>query len=361
MDEMGLMSFWKNKNILLTGHNGFKGSWLSFILNKFEANVTGISLENQTSPNLFEALDLNNNLNSINFNIENYSAFNDVINEIRPEIVIHMAAQPLVGLSYAKPLETFSSNTLGTLNILESTRNNACVKSLLIITSDKCYLNQDSQEGYKEEDKLGGHDPYSASKAAAEIISQSYIKSFFNKDLKRDIGVATARAGNVIGGGDWSRDRIIPDVIRSFYDKKHLDIRNISGIRPWQHVLDSIFGYLELVEKLYKLSDEYSGPWNFGPDKNSIKSVKYILENFEKINGKLNYRINSDKSYKETNLLLLDSSKSLNELNWKPTWDIDQSLEYTFNWYKSFYEGINMKEYTMHQIDNYLTDKKKKR
>jgi len=355
------MSFWKNKKVLLTGHNGFKGSWLSFVLQKFGAHIVGVSLDNLDSPNLFNVLCLEKEIESINLNIEDYSSLNNIINEVSPEILIHMAAQPLVGLSYKRPFQTFMTNTAGTLNVLESVRTNTSIKSLLIVTSDKCYLNQNSTKGYKEDDKLGGFDPYSASKAAAEIVSHSYINSFFKNKENRQIGVATARAGNVIGGGDWSQDRIIPDIVRSYFAGQSLSIRNLDGVRPWQHVLDSIFGYLELTEKLYKFSDEFSGPWNFGPDKESIKSVKYILDYFEKINSKLSYDIVSNESYKETNLLLLDSSKSISKLDWEPVWRIEKSLENTFKWYKSFYDGVDMKKYTIEQIESYIDDRGTKR
>tara|TARA_B100000780_G_C21125885_1_gene456829 strand:- start:2261 stop:3334 length:1074 start_codon:yes stop_codon:yes gene_type:complete len=353
---MELIKFWKNKNVLVTGHNGFKGSWLSCTLLKLGANVTGISLPDLTNPSMYASLDLNNKVNNINLNIEDYDSLDSAIKDVNPEIIFHLAAQPLVGESYKFPRSTFNSNTMGTLNILECIRENTNIRSSVIVTSDKCYLNQDSKIGYVEDDKLGGHDPYSASKAAAEIITQSYIKSYFTKEGDASRGVASARAGNVIGGGDWSHDRIIPDIVRSSFEHKKLIIRNPNGVRPWQHVLDSVMGYIKLSEKLFNEGRDFNGAWNFGPYDYSVKPVIDIIKYFEDTKDlKVDYELTKGELYKETNLLLLDSTKAIENIGWKPVWNIDETLDKTYDWYCRFYAGDNIAEFTDKQIDEYLT------
>lgn len=352
---MEQIKFWDNKNVLVTGHNGFKGSWLSATLLKLGANVTGLSLQQSTNPNMYSSIGLDKKISDIKLDIENYEQLKSSINKLNPEIIFHLAAQPLVGESYNFPRETFNTNAMGTLNVLECVRLNKNIKSCVIVTSDKCYQNQDSKIGYVEDDKLGGHDPYSASKAAAEVITQSYIKSFFSDPANDDRGVASARAGNVIGGGDWSKDRIIPDIIRTAYESSKLVIRNPNGVRPWQHVLDSVIGYIKLSEALYKPGVNYNSAWNFGPNDFSVKPVIEIIQYLEdKKKLSIDYEITQGSLYKETNLLLLDSSKSINSLDWKPLWDIDQALDKTYDWYSNFYNGKNIKEYTDMQIDEYL-------
>ena len=345
--------FWKNKKILITGHSGFKGSWLFFWLYMLGSKVHGLSSKGRVSnPDIFTNLFPDGNKNDYRLNITNYDNCLKLLVKIKPEIVFHLAAQPIVSESYQYPLKTFNTNIIGTANILEASFKSGSVKSVVVITSDKCYENIESNHSYIETDKLGGWDPYSSSKACAEIISSSYYKSFMKP---ADIGLATARAGNVIGGGDWSKDRLIPDAIRSWVKEQELVVRNPNSIRPWQHVLDPIYGYLLLAEKLYNNFVKFSGPWNFGPSKEGIQNVNQIIKLCQKEwNGYCKYRESNLKSFHEANLLQLDRSKSNLALNWIPKYSSKKAVSETINWYREYYyENIEVKELMKKQIVNY--------
>jgi len=345
--------FWNNRKVMITGHTGFKGSWLSMWLNKLGANISGISLRDSVSnPNLFTILNLKELSNDHRGDIVSIDNCFNAIKEENPEIIFHMAAQPLVRKSYEDPLETFNTNVIGTLNILQCALKSKSIKSIVVITTDKCYENNESDYAFVETDTLGGFDPYSSSKVCAEHVVSSYYKSFFKE---KGIGLATARAGNVIGGGDWSVYRIIPDAMISWSQNKRLLMRSPSSIRPWQHVLEPLSGYLMLAEYLFDNPDEISGPWNFGPDENSIKTVEEIIELASKYwSNYVLWDIEIDNSLYETQLLKLNSQKARSILGWKPRWDIDKAIFKTTHWYNNYYSGSkDMINLTLKQISEY--------
>lgn len=331
-------NFWQNKKVLITGHTGFKGAWLCILLKQFQSKIFGIALppENQS---LFNKANVNALCEkSIFLDINNEQKIAEIIQEINPEIIIHLAAQALVRPSYSQPLNTFKTNIIGTANILNTAKNLTNLKSIVCITTDKVYHNNEWHYPYREIDKLGGYDPYSASKAAAEIVIDSYRKSFFDTTK---IGVASARAGNVIGGGDWSLDRLIPDIIKSWLNDKEVIIRSPNSIRPWQHVLEPLNAYLILAENLYKQPQKFSKSYNFGPDSNSQQKVIDILENIKTYFVKNNYAANvkyetennNNNNLHEAGILTLDTNLAKNELNIFPKWNLQTTLERTANWY----------------------------
>ncbi|MFL2735321.1 MAG: CDP-glucose 4,6-dehydratase [Gammaproteobacteria bacterium] len=343
-------SFWKNKNVLLTGHSGFKGTWMSIILNSFEANVCGISLRPNTEPNLFNLCKIESKLENNFCDIRNYEEISKITDKFRPEIVIHMAALPLVRESYSMPVETFETNVLGTVNILDSLKHIEEVRSIICITTDKVYKNKERIEPYKENDELGGHDPYSSSKAASEIAISCYRDSFL---LKNDVGIASVRAGNVIGGGDWSLDRLIPDAIRAWTTNSQLKIRYPNSVRPWQHVLEPIFGYLVLAENMYH-DISFSGSYNFGPDSNdnvSVKSVIKIAQDYFE-NAEVEYSNDKDLLH-EAGLLTLDNTKVKDKFGIMPVWDFKTATKRTIEWYKLFYEGHDPITLCNQDIENF--------
>jgi len=345
--------FWKGKKVLITGHTGFKGAWLSMYLKKLGAEICGVSLPPPTNPSLYELLDLKSKMKNEITDIRNTKKLNNVFIEFQPEIVFHLAAQPLVGLSYTYPVETYDVNLMGTLHILEAIRHTHSVRSAVMITTDKCYNNKEWVWGYREEDELGGHDPYSSSKAAAEILIKSYRDSYF-KNTERNIAIASARAGNVIGGGDWADDRLIPDIFKSMFNKETLELRNLNAVRPWQHVLDPLTGYLILAKELYQNHIEFTGAWNFGPDYKQTKNVGEIVQ-FIQNNSSEKLSINvSNGKYKETTFLKLDSTKSNTRLHWYPVWNLNQCLEKTIEWYLAYREGKDMVEITENQIEEFV-------
>jgi len=354
---MGLnQNYWRGKKIFLTGHTGFKGSWLSLWLHELGANVFGYSLDPITQPSLYNVLDLDNKVNSIIGDIRDYNYLNEQISLVNPEILVHMAAQPLVRDSYLDPLYTYQTNIMGTTNILDIARKNNSIKSILVITSDKCYHNIEKNYHYKESDALGGYDPYSSSKGCADIVASAYYNSYFSKDK---VGLSIARAGNVIGGGDWSKDRIIPDAVRAFSENNDLVIRNPNAVRPWQFILDPLFGYLLLIEKLSFDPDKYSGPWNFGPKEGTDQSVRFICDKIVSLwSNKANWTSKGDKEFHEANLLLLNSDKAKKHLGWKSRCDLDITLEKTIQWYLNFYsKEKDIFEFTISQINDYVSDK----
>ena len=357
---MKLKKFYKNKKILITGATGFKGAWLSLWLKILGAKVYGVGFKPNNNKKLFNQLNLKKKLIYKNLDIRNYKNVNNYIKKIKPEIIFHLAAQPIISNSYERPKYTYEVNSLGTLNLISVIKNNNFIKSAIFVTSDKCYQSNNSTVGFKENDKLGGIDPYSGSKACAEIIVNTYYQSFFKKKITT--GIATARAGNVIGGGDWSKDRLIPDSIKFLNKKKTIIIRNPNFNRPWQHVLEPLYGYLILALKLYNQPGKYSGPWNFGTEHNTVTSVEQIIRKIIFNWGKGKYKkTNNRKFYEQTNLQL-NITKAKKELKWKPKLSIDNCISLTVDWYKKVLTSKEtVQQITMSQIINYmkLNDKKK--
>ena len=357
MEKMVIAEFYKNKRILITGDTGFKGSWLALWLNSMGAKVYGYALPAETKNAHFNILDLKNEITHIDGNLLDFEKLNHTFQDIQFEIVFHLAAQALVRLSYDEPKRTFDTNVAGSVNILEAIRNTNSVKSLIYVTSDKCYKNKEWIWGYRENDELGGHDPYSASKAAAEIVFSSYSDSFFLKN--KNIGIASVRAGNVIGGGDWALDRIIPDCIRSIMNGKEIEIRNPQATRPWQHVLEPLSGYMLLAQKLYEEPIRFSGSWNFGPTIESIKTVKELTQNTIEILGKGSVFIGeTDKQRHEAGLLHLNCDKANHQLGWYPVWNFEQTVRTTIEWYKKFLNGENPRELSLNNIHQFMEDRK---
>lgn len=352
----------KDKNVFVTGHTGFQGSWLTLWLKQLGAHVIGYSLEPPTKPSLFELLDLQNEITHIIADIRDKKKLLDSITLHKPEFVFHLAAQSLVLTSYEKPLETFETNIIGTVNILEAIRNCKSVKSCVVITSDKCYDNKIHCRPHLEDDPMGGFDPYSASKGSAELVTSAYRNSFFeNKKSSTHVEIATARAGNVIGGGDWAKDRIIPDVIRSICQQENIRIRNPNFVRPWQYVLEPLSGILWLATKMFLEPKKFSGAWNFGPSidqKNlSVKELVSII--IKKWNSNIVFEIekNTNGLY-ESSTLTIDSSKSSRYLGWKTVFSIDEAVNETVLWYKKFADNNDIQKFTNQQIENYIAKAK---
>lgn len=349
--------FYKNKKILVTGHTGFKGGWLSLWLCVMGAEVLGFSLEPATSPSLYETLNLKSSMESVLGDIKDKEHLQKVFEKFKPEIVFHLAAQPLVRLSYFDPVTTYETNVLGTLNILEAARNCPSVQAFVNVTSDKCYENRETDYGYCETDPLGGYDMYSSSKGCAEILTASYRRSFLKNG--EPFALASARAGNVIGGGDWAADRLVPDCVRFITQNKPITIRNPEAIRPWQHVLEPLSGYLLLGQKLSENGIKYSESFNFGPCDNSVLTVEEITSKIVTIWGQGEVIVQKDNTLHEAKLLKLNIKKAEEILNWKPLYNADKALESTVEWYKKFYGGEKMIEFTEKQILNYSEGHKK--
>jgi CDP-glucose 4,6-dehydratase len=352
-----LSKFWKGKKVFLTGHTGFKGTWFSIFLNLLGAKVMGYSLKPNTAPNFYNLIKLNKlNHKSVIGDIRDYNKLKKSILKFSPDFVVHMAAQPLVRESYVNPKYTYEVNTMGTINILNILNDINFIKSALIITTDKVYSNDNKKIFFKEDDLLNGTDPYSNSKSCAELAVNSYNKSFFKE---KKIFVATARAGNVIGGGDFSKDRIIPDYFRSLLKNQEIILRSPNSIRPWQHVLDPLYGYLLLLERLHNKQVIGGSSFNFGPNNNSNKTVNEVINLINKNFGnsvKIIKKNNNLKSYKESKVLMLNSKKSQKLLKWKSKYDLEQSIKLTSNWFKQHIDKKNkdILEVTQDQIRNYL-------
>jgi CDP-glucose 4,6-dehydratase len=344
------LNFFKNKKVLISGHTGFKGAWLSFIMIQSGAKVMGISDKIQNKK-LFKQLEIKKGIKNHEFlNIRNYKKLKNKFKSFKPEIIFHLAAQAIVSDSYKDPINTFSSNVMGSINILQSCIETKSVKSLIFVTSDKCYENNKWIWGYRENDKLGGNDPYSASKASAEIIFSSYLRSFIVKN--KNFGAASVRAGNVIGGGDWSKNRLVPDIIRSLINAKPINIRNPKSVRPWQHVLEPLSGYILLAKKLYYKPQKFSGTWNFGPSNNDNMNVEQVVREF------LNYfkkgKIVIDKSNnfgQEASLLKLNCDKANSILGWSAKWNTKETIKKVAEWYK--FDENKKVEITKKQINEY--------
>lgn len=355
-------NFYKGKRILITGHTGFKGGWLSLWFLQLGADVAGYALEPSTDPNLYDILGLRHRMLSVNGDVRDVKSVQTLFKDFKPEIVIHMAAQSLVRHSYEDPVGTFETNVMGTVNILEACRKLSFVRSIVVVTSDKCYENHGKNRPYKETDPMGGHDPYSSSKGCAELVTRAYLRSFFapekyGKDHK--IAVASVRAGNVIGGGDWNKDRIIPDCIKAILNNKNIVIRYPEAVRPWQHVLEPLYGYLLLVKKLYEDGPVFSGPWNFGPGAKNEKSVKWVVEKTHVLwESGLTWKIDSQRQPHESVCLRLDSKKAGSLLGWRPQIELTSALKKTVEWYKAWQNNFDMYEYSLKQIENYMNGKK---
>lgn len=346
-------SFWESKRVLITGHTGFKGSWLSLWLQSLGANICGISLNPPTEPSLFIEAKVAKKMRHEIADIRDFTSINNIFKSFKPEIVIHMAAQPLVRLSYKEPINTYATNVMGTIHIYEASREARSVKAIVNVTTDKCYENYEWIWGYRENDRMGGHDPYSSSKGCSELISSAYIKSFL--DLE-GIALATARAGNVIGGGDWAKDRLIPDVLNSLEKGETIQVRNPKSIRPWQHVLEPLSGYLLLAEDLFFNGKATSGSWNFGPKDEDAKSVQWIVENLSKKWNKNNkWKIQKGEHPHEANYLKLDISKAKNQLGWKPRWSLETSLDKISDWHQGWLAEENVQDICQKQIAEFMT------
>jgi CDP-glucose 4,6-dehydratase len=348
--------FWKGKRVLITGNTGFKGSWLSLLLQTLEADVIGYALTPPTNPSLFEVAMVDQEMITIFGDIRDLNHLHRVFTEHRPEIVIHMAAQPLVRYSYLNPVETYSTNVMGTVNLLEAVRRTKSVRAVVNVTSDKCYENREQDRGYHESEAMGGYDPYSNSKGCAELVTAAYRNSYFDpkKHSSHGVGVASGRAGNVIGGGDWAKDRLVPDIIKSFESGKRVSIRYPHAIRPWQHVLEPLRGYLMLAENLYTNGAKFSQAWNFGPNDDDTKPVSFIVEAMTKIWGE-DAKWSLDKNFHphEANYLKLDISKAHLELDWQPVMRLSDTLKLIVEWSKHFKAGENMRDFTINQIKDY--------
>ncbi len=348
---------YKGRRVLVTGHTGFKGSWLCLLLYKLGADVYGYALPPPTNPSLFEEAKIGKLITSYIGDVRDLEQLSDIFNQVKPEIVIHMAAQPLVRDSYKIPVETYAINVMGTVNVLEACRNTESVKAIVNVTTDKCYENREWHWGYRENEPMGGYDPYSNSKGCSELVTSSYRNSFFNPNdyNKHGVSIASARAGNVIGGGDWAGDRLIPDFIRAISQNQKVIIRSPYAIRPWQHVLEPLNGYLKLAAKLYKEGPKYNGAWNFGPEDKDAKNVEWITQKICNFWGNgASYEIDTNPRPHEANYLKLDCSKSKAELSWEPRWDIHKALESTVDWHKVYLSGNNIRDITENQIEDFF-------
>jgi CDP-glucose 4,6-dehydratase len=346
--------FWQHKRVLVTGHTGFKGGWMALWLHALGAQVFGYSLKANTRPNLFEQAHLEGIVGHSIGDIRDMDALQLAIDECKPDIVFHLAAQSLVRESYADPVGTYATNVLGTVHVLEAVRNQRCVRAVVIVTSDKCYDNRESGEAYRESDPMGGRDPYSSSKGCAELVTAAYRASFFDVKKRSSIAVASVRAGNVIGGGDWSADRLVPDVYRAATAGRPVRIRNPNAVRPWQHVLEPVSGYLMLAERLYDRGSEFAQGWNFGPSHDDALPVADLLTRIAKLwGGGLRWESDDGPHPHEAQLLHLDSSKARRALGWRPRLNLDEAIAWTVDWYKASQRGADMQAFTLDQISRY--------
>jgi len=355
---MTFLNFWQGKKVFLTGHTGFKGSWLSLWLASMGASVTGFALAPPTNPSLFELANISSVVDSVIGDIRDFPVLKSAILKAEPQIVFHLAAQPLVVESYKHPIETYQTNVMGTVHLFEALRSCESVRSIVNVTSDKCYENQEWVWGYRENEPLGGYDPYSSSKACSELVTSAYRASFFNPDEyeKHSKTIATARAGNVVGGGDWARHRLVPDCVRALLAVEIISVHNPVAIRPWQHVLEPLKGYLSLAENLFESGVQYSGVWNFGPDDCSAKPVEWIVKKLcEKWGGQAAYQVVADHGYHEAGYLKLDSSKAKSLLNWHPKWNLDQSLDKIVEWSMGYRDKKDLAKLCLQQIEEYAT------
>lgn len=353
-------TFWLGRRVLVTGHTGFKGGWLCLWLQRLGASVTGYALDPPTQPSLFEAARVGEGMNSILGNIRDYDAVWAMVREYRPEVVFHLAAQPLVVQSYQQPVVTYATNVLGTVHLLEAVRQVGGVRAVVNITSDKCYANREWVWGYRENDPMGGDDPYSSSKGCAELVTAAYRASFFAPTdyARHGVALASARAGNVIGGGDWAEDRLMPDIIRAFQAGHPVTIRHPDAVRPWQHVLEPLSGYLLLAERLWTEGPVYAEGWNFGPREEDAQPVHWLVERLAALWGEgAGWRQDGDPHPHEANYLKLDCAKAHEQLGWRPRWNLERALAETVAWYRAHQAGEDLQAVTLAQIESYWEDR----
>jgi CDP-glucose 4,6-dehydratase len=347
-----ISNFWQGKKVFITGHTGFKGSWLTLWLGYLGAKVYGLSLEPPTSPCLFKVANVVSSISSHAIgDIRDLTTVQKAMHAAQPDIVIHMAAQPLVRLSYVEPVETYATNVMGTVHLLEAARRICSVKAIVVVTTDKCYENNEWAWGYRENEPMGGHDPYSNSKGCAELVIKAYRNSFLKSC---GIAVASARAGNVIGGGDWSTDRLVPDIFRAFEQNISLNIRNPQATRPWQHVLEPLSGYLTLAEHLYNQGQDFADAWNFGPQDEDVKPVHWIVDYLiKRLNNGYSWRQDNNVHPHEANFLKLDISKAKAKLGWQPRLQLSTALDLIISWQQAYSANDDMKKHCLEQIHQY--------
>ncbi len=348
-------AFWKNKRVFLTGHTGFKGGWLSLWLQSLGAEVHGLSLDPPTDPALYFVADVQDQMYSVNGDIRNYQFVLQAISASRPDIIFHMAAQPLVRRSYDAPLETYETNVMGTLHVFEAARAVGTTKAIVNVTTDKCYENKEWEWGYRENEPMGGYDPYSNSKGCAELVTTAYRRSFFTDT---NLALASARSGNVIGGGDWATDRLVPDILRAFEDLRPVIIRNPHSIRPWQHVLEPLSGYLLLAQSLYREGQCFAEGWNFGPNDDDARSVQWIVDRMVgQWGGSAEWQLDGGCNPHEATSLKLDISKAKTRLGWRPRWDLSTALDKTIEWHRAWRSNSDMRAECLKQIVEYQNSK----
>ena len=350
-------SFWAGRKVFLTGHTGFKGGWLSLWLQRMGADLTGYALQPETTPCLFSEAEVALGMSSTIGDIRNPETLNIALRQAQPEIIIHMAAQPLVRHSYAFPVETYATNVMGTVHLLDAVRHCSSVRAVVNVTTDKCYENREWLWGYREDEPMGGYDPYSNSKGCAELVTSAFRRSFFNPERYEDhqIGLASARAGNVIGGGDWAADRLIPDCVRAISAGHSVSIRSPASIRPWQHVLEPLSGYLVLAEKLHGQGKTFSEAWNFGPDDADARPVDWIVQRMtERWGTGASWAVDGSPQLHEASHLKLDCSKARTRLSWRPRWNLETTIDHIIDWHKAHLAGQNMHHICNQQIDEYL-------
>lgn len=350
-------SFWNGRRVFVTGHTGFMGGWLSERLVSLGAEVTGYALPPPTDPSFFEATNLWQRVPTVTADIRDLDRLSAIMSSTRAEIVFHLAAQPLVRRAHAEPIETFSTNTMGTVNVLEAVRRSGQVSAAVIVTTDKVYENREWPWGYRETDTIGGCEPYGVSKACAELAVESYVQSYFDGG-RAGPGIATVRAGNIIGGGDWARDRLIPDAIRAFASGNPLVIRNPDAVRPWQHVLEPVTGFIRLAERLVESPEQVNGGWNFGPEENDSKTVAWVADRLTAAWGiDAGWTTTRDSGPHEAKILTLSSAKAKSQLGWRTCWGAEDAICRTAEWYQAFHEGVDMSAFTQFQITSYLKRK----
>lgn len=344
--------FWRGKRVLLTGHTGFKGGWLSLWLQSLGVELRGLALEPPTEPNLFQVASVGRGMSSVTGDIRSLETVVEVMQAFHPEIVIHMAAQPLVRLSYSEPVTTYATNVMGTVHVLEAARRCDSVRCVINVTTDKCYENREWDWGYRENEPMGGRDPYSSSKGCAELVTSAYRRSFLHES---GVAVASARAGNVIGGGDWATDRLVPDILRAFERGAAVTIRNPVSIRPWQHVLEPLSGYLLLAQRLWQEGAGFAEGWNFGPEDDDARPVSWIVERMVREWGAgASWRLDDGRHPHEANYLKLDISKARNRLGWRPRWDLETALSKIVLWHSALLRRRDMREVCLTQIGEYM-------
>jgi CDP-glucose 4,6-dehydratase len=355
VEGLGVNSqFWQGKRVLVTGHTGFKGSWLCLWLQRLGANVAGYALPPHTPESLFKLAAVGDQMESSYGNILDLDSLKSIFQGFLPEIVFHLAAQPLVRQSYLEPIETYQTNIMGVVYLLEAVRTAPSCRVVVNVTSDKCYENREWPWGYRETDQMGGHDPYSSSKGCAELVTAAYRRSFFHLERANPVGVASARAGNVIGGGDFSPDRIVPDAMFAIKRGTPLQVRNPDAVRPWQHVLEPLSGYLLLAERLWVDPGRYAEGWNFGPDSDAVRPVRWIVERLSDYSDvPFSWEFNNSAKPHEARLLMLDSAKARTVLRWSPRWTLEQALRAVTDWHKSYVRGDALQEVVLRQIASY--------